>query len=692
MRAVVRARRDDALTRLRLGFTQLRRGELEQDPAQFSHAAESFEPVTKTYADWPVAWFGLGLARLNLVDNQSSLAGGAVTLFLGGSIHDAAVRIARSAEVDSEYVEGLVKLSDIALQDYHPAHLRAALLALRHVARKPVAVSPAVQLARIRIERVAGSLDSAERLAGDLLQRQPADPVTLMEVGRVSLGLGDEAGAESWFRGLALADSVTAQLYRSDLVLLLPDSILMRFDAIRGEARVDAVRRFLEVDEFGQLRSAAGRLREHYRRLDHARMAFAAPTAHYVADGVVGFRPTGHEMDERGLVWVLHGPPDDHTYLNLVGIPPNESWHYRGSDGGELLFHFIKTGDSVGFHRVSSIFDILALSKPLQATGHGDVKAMAARGEAVQTYGAGWTAQTVEEILYSRESTSPTYGRMLSQGRNGALALQNEERATGDSSMRVGETHTVHYELPLEARLDAVAVGSDSAGSWLQVAFAIPGTSLYAAPAAGPVVYPVRMRLSVMHRGTNELVTGVDTLRNFIAPAPIPPDGALLGRLPVRIPPGDYTVTVALETPSRGVQFPREDVHVAAAAGQQLDLSDLALGVRSVRLPWQTPRGDSVWINPLRQFNSGEPMQLYFEVAGIAAGARYQAALTIYRAGEQRPQLRLAFSATAAAKPDAVQRQVDIGRLKPGSYQLQVTVSTVSGQQATRRREFTVVK
>ena len=99
-----------------------------------------------------------------------------MTLFLGGSIQDAAARIARSAEVDSEYVEGLVKLSDIALQDYHPAHLRAALLALRHVARQPVAVSPTVQLARIRIERVAGSLDSAERLAGDLLQRSPPIP------------------------------------------------------------------------------------------------------------------------------------------------------------------------------------------------------------------------------------------------------------------------------------------------------------------------------------------------------------------------------------------------------------------------------------------------------------------------------------------------------------------------------------
>ena len=65
------------------------------------------------------------------------------------------------------------------------------------------------------------------------------------------------------------------------------------------------------------------------------------------------------------------------------------------------------------------------MMKPLQATGHGDLKAMAARGEAVQTYGASWTAQTVQDMLYSREAMSPTYGRMLSRGKNGALELQH---------------------------------------------------------------------------------------------------------------------------------------------------------------------------------------------------------------------------------------------------------------------------
>src|SRR5262249_2452575 len=146
------------------------------------------------------------------------------------------------------------------------------------------------------------------------------------------------------------------------------------------------------------------RLREHYHRLDHARAAFTLPTPHYVADVAIDANPIGPDFDDRGIVWILHGPPDQHTWLNLYSAPPNETWpDAAGANGNDLLFNFVRTDDSTGFHRVSSLFDILALSKPLQATGHADVRGMAAHGEAVQTYGASWTAQTVQEILYSRE-------------------------------------------------------------------------------------------------------------------------------------------------------------------------------------------------------------------------------------------------------------------------------------------------
>jgi hypothetical protein len=688
---VLRAHPRDDVERLRLGFTQLRYGELEQEHDDFREAGATFDAVTEARGDWPLAWLGRGLAQLNIVDNQSALANTVAGFFSGDPVADAASKFERCSDLDPGDSAALLTLASIALADYHPVSLRAALLALRHAAGRPVAANPAVALDRVRIERVAGSADSARALAAALLTREPDDPATLLESGRAAFIEGDDRGANDWFRGLAAADSSVVLLYRADLAGLLPDSLLRRFERSDNAGRIALLQRFLEVDEFGQPRAAAARLREHYRRLDHARIAFARPTPRYLGDMAPGFHPTGREMDERGLVWVLHGPPDDHTYLNLMGAPPNETWHYKGDDGGELLFNFIRT-DSTGYRRVSSIFDVLAMTTPLRATGQSDVKAMAARGEAVATYGASWTAQTVQEMLYSRENTSPTYAKMLSQGKRGALELQQQERITGDSSIAHGESRAVSYELPLEAQVDAVAVSRDAGGTLLHLSFAIPGTSLYAAPGTGPVVYAVRLRVSVLRQGSGEVVVAIDTLRHFVAKQAIGPEGELVGQLPIHVPPGDYSVRAVVETPGRGVVVPRQVVRVAADDGTALDLSDVALGTRSVPLPWRTGRGDTVWANPLRTFHRTEAMQLYFEVAGVASGTKYHAFLAVYRKGADKPAIRLGFAPTASSAPDVVQRDVDISGLGPGDYRMEVAVTTADGARATRQREFTVLK
>lgn len=686
--AAVKAHSSDAMSLVRLGFVQLRRGEVVAERGRFSNAEGNFDRAAALHPDWPIAFAGRGLAQLNLADNET-VARVLVPSFISGDpVGDAAADFAHSGELDSLYTEGLLQVADIALRYRHSAQLRAALLALRQVAARPVSRNADVRLARVRIELVIGLPDSAAAVVTKLLAEEPDNPAVLMEAGRAALIRHDPRGAETWYRGLALADSAVARYYRADLVLVLPDSAVRRFDATVGEARAQVLRQLFEVDDPGSMGTAAERLAEHYRRLDRARSNFMIHTNVYCADVAIPFIPTGHEVDERGLVWVLHGPPTNRTYLNLTGGPKNESWQYRRPDGGEFLFHFVKTDDAVGYRRVASLMDILALSKPAQATGQGNMKEKTAKGEAIETYGAGWTAQTAQDILYSRENTSPTYARMLSVGKNGAAALQAAERATGDSSIAHGETATLSYELPLEAQVDALAIGTE--GTTLQVAFGIPGSSLYAPPTDGQVVYPVRMRVRVV-RGA-EVVTNVDTLRNFVARQPVPDDGVLFGRLPLHVAPGEYQVFVALETAARGVVLAPQLVRIASATSATIDLSDLALGARSVRLPWRTAAGDTAWVNPMHEFKSREPMQLYFEVVGVPAGGAYKASLAIFRSGDPRPQVQLGFNATAAGSPDAVHREIDLGKLGAGSYQLQVTVSTATGQTAVRRREFTVVK
>ena len=378
----------------------------------------------------------------------------------------------------------------------------------------------------------------------------------------------------------------------------------------------------------------------------------------------------------------------------MTGIPPNESWVYH-RPAGDLLFNFAQPDSAQGFRMYESLLDIVGLGTAAQRTGQGDVGGMLAKGNALTTYGAGWTAQAAQEMLYSRQKLSPMYARMLTGGAEGAREMQLAERAAGRKSIAIGlqsDSWKFGYELPMAADIDVVAVGSDSGGSELQVVFAIPGSSLYARPTTGMVIYPIRMRVAVRN-ANGDVIKAVDTLRNFGSAAPIAETGNLLGRLPVHVPPGTYMVRVALETESRGlVTKPAGSCTSRHSPSGAIELSDLALGCPDGAAAVEDRRLDTAWINPLHRFKVSEPMQLFFEVGGLAAGAGYKVQYAVLKPGRADPLIQFGGSAVAAEVPDRVHREIDLGKVGTGDFILQVTVSTPAGAKAVRQRRFTIIK
>lgn len=687
-----RKHRDDAVLHLRLGLVGLRIAQITGGASHFRDAEGEFEWTTQLQPQWPLGWYALGTAELAEADADPPALR---TLFralghdvFGPAAHD----LARSAEVDSTFVGGLVDFGDDALQRGIGSHLAAALTAARQVASVPAGRNPSVLLLRGRVEREVGDVDSAIAMFQSLVSRDRHDATALLELARTMLAAGRIGGVDPWYGGLAVAESAALAMYRFDLSLVMSDSALGAFDAATGPGRVTVAKNFWDSRDPDALNGSAERLREHYRRLAYAHRHYALVPPGHRYDSLRAFTSTGSRFDDRGRIYVRHGDPDERTALALAGLPPNESWLYHRPHG-DLLFNFAEPDSAQGYRMYESLLDIVGLGTAATRTGQGNVRARLEGGTAMETYGAAWTAQAAEELLYSRQKLSPLYGRMLSAGVKAATVTQQAERTAGRKSIDLGlqtDSWKLSYELPLAADVDVVAVGSDAAGPEVQVAFAIPGTSLYAPPSSGAVVYSIRMRIAVSTRG-GELINSVDTLRNFSAAKALQATDHLLGRLPIHVPPGDYIVRVALETESRGLVTRPQAVHVAALTAPGLALSDLALGARSVPLPWQTARADTAWVNPLQQFKAGEPMQLFFEVGGVAPGAAYRAELSVMRSGHQDAQLRLGFNVVAGGTPDEIRREVDIGRLGSGTYVLQVAVSTAAGR-AVRRREFVVTR
>lgn len=711
-----------ALLHLRLGFISLRLGEVV-GRASYDSAASEFTWAGELKPKWPYSWFGLGLAELGVGDAGNSFVRGLQTMLGKDALTRAANDFARSAEVDSSFVEGLVELSNTALRQRINARMDVALAALRRAARSPVARQPEILLARGRVEREVGDPDSSLVALSILLEAEPKNAVAMLELARTRFAVGRLDGADPWYRGLASGDKDAVAMYRRDLSFIMDDSLLRAFDRAKAEARVAQVRKFWDTRDRDELHRPGERLREHYRRLDYAARNFRLVSVNRQYNIEERYRSTQVEYDDRGVIWIRQGPPDNRRPYNIPGLEPNETWVYH-RESADLIFHFVARNDVQDYRLVPSIFDVIGFSASVQLEGRviaqggtqgaSSISSILPGGRTagnsdsmMQVVRDSRLAAATEAILRSREGINPIYGRLLTAGRGGRSALVAEERDIGQKSIATGtktDAWPLRFAAPLKAKLDVLAVGADSAGPQLQVVFGIPGNALTPIRVAGGIAYPIRLRASVLSLdGT--VVAAVDTSPSLVVASPVPAREYLLKRLAIRVPPGVFTVRVSLETEENaGLVSHRDTVRVASPLGPALGLSDLALGSRSVHLTWPTARGDTAWFNPLDSFHAREPLQLFFEVAGLPPRSSYHVDLEIRRPaggslfsklpliGRRQTFFRLSFNSTTTSSLDQVHQEIRLDQLPPGAYLLVVTVSSESGGKVNRQRELTVIK
>jgi GWxTD domain-containing protein len=690
--AEARRQRDDAMLHLRLGFIAMRLGDVTGQSDHYGDAKTEFDWARELRADWPYPWFGAGLASLKRSSAQSPFLVNLIALYGGNAFGEAGDDLVESARRKPAFPQGLIDVADLVLAEGREQPLVAVLAAFRRAAGTPAAESPGAMLARAAIEDDVGQPDSALAIVDRLLTRDPDNAGALLQRARTLFGSGRATGAADWFRGLALGDSAVWVQYRGDVAMVVPDSTLRALDHDTPAERAGRMRRFWAARD--TLSGGADRLAEHYRRLTYALQHFAL-TWH--GDP----RNAAASLDDRGVVYVRQGPPDEEITLDISGVPPNASWRYR-EPGGDLVLHFLARNSHAPYRLVPSVLDILAASGQARI-GHIDTMEQGR----IETYGAGLIAQTAQALLESRESISPIYGRMLAQGIGGARKLQAEERAAG----RHADTVALHtdrwrmgYELALHADVQMLDGGTHHGRSTVQVAVAIPGASLVPRREGRQWVYVVRTRIAIMHADGSSAAL-IDTTRGFLAPQWIAPDGQLLETIAVPVPPGRYTVVAAIESAGRGLIVPRRTIEVAALTGNRPALSDLALGTRSVPLWWLSDPGDTTWIDPATTFHRDDPVELGFQVGGMPPGAHYHAELTIVRVSSHdvaaalaqpalrgQDMLRLGFDHTAPGGVVDSHRQLSLEKLKAGDYILEVAITTPAGGRAVRRRHFLIVK
>jgi GWxTD domain-containing protein len=684
---LAKADRNNTLIHLKLGFLSLRVGELGGQ-AHYDDAASEFQWAIDLQPTWPYAWYGMGLAEYGVGDSQVSFVTGLKTMLGKDALTRSAMAFAKSAEVDPSFVRGLVELSNTALRQRVNIKLGVALDALRRAAPTPAAQDPQVLLARGRVEREVGDGDSALAAFRGYLDRGVSRSLGQLEIARTLFLLGRFDGTQPYFEGAASDDPATVAGYRGDLATIATDSVLKEFDLTTGAQRAAYLKQFWTERDRTELRSDGERLREHYRRMFYARKNFQLTSLNRHYDIVERYRSGSRDFDDRGIIYVRHGEPTTRATYAAPGLEPNESWRYTRPEG-DLLFHFVAREDVQDFKLVESLFDVLGFSQEIVL--RGDKAA---------------DNPVAEQLIFSREQLSPIYQRLQNAGRIGSGQFQAEERRMGQSSIALG-TRTDSYELrfakDLKTRTEVLAVGRDSSGTLVQIAYAISGKGLEPVMVTRGFLYSVRVRFSATDR-TGRVVASLDTTRHFVAPEPVPDDEHLVGRVAVPVPPGRFDYRLAIQQGEEaGVVLPRDTVRVGGPTSAGLGLSDLVLGSRRTNLAWRRSEQDTVLFNPLQTFRRDEEMQLYYEVQGLQAGSSYEVRLAVRKQGGGGGLFRkvfggggaaisLKFDTKATALRESAHRGLKLEKLKPGMYVLELTVTDAGGHRDRRLRPFQVVE
>jgi GWxTD domain-containing protein len=683
-----KADRNNGLMHLKLGFLSLRLGDLGGQ-AHYDDAASEFQWAIDLQPSWPYAWYGMGLAEYGVGDSQVSFVTGLKTMLGKDALTRSAVAFAKSAEMDPAFVHGLVDLANTALRQRVNIKLGVALEALRRSAATTAGSDPQVLLARGRVEREVGDGDSALTAFNAYLQHGPNRSLGLLEVARTMFLLGRFDGMTPYFEGAASDDSTAVAGYRADLATIASDSVLGEFDQQQGPRRAAYLRSFWAQRDRVELRTDGERLREHYRRLFYARKNFQLTSNNRHYDIVERYRSGSRDFDDRGVIYIRHGEPSSRATYAAPGLEPNESWRYSRTDG-DLLFHFIAREDVQDFKLVESLFDVLGFGNAVRLQD--------------QTNTASDNA-IAEQLMLSREQLSPIYRRLQGAGRGSTGRYQNQERRVGQESIALGTTsdsYELRFPSELKSRSEVLAVGRDSSGHQVQIAYAISGSSLEPVTVTRGFLYSIRLRfVATNQRG--QVVATLDTTRHFVAPQRVPPNEHLVGRVNTTVPEGPLEYRLAIQQGDEaGITLPRDSVRVGAVNSSSLGLSDLVLGSRSANLTWRRTPDDTVIFNPLRTYKRSEEMELYYEIEGLRP-APYTVELEVRKKGSGGgifkkifggggAAIRLKFDQQATSSSVSTHRSLKLDRLKPGNYVLAVMVVDSDGRRDQRFREFQVVE
>lgn len=355
--------------------------------------------------------------------------------------------------------------------------------------------------------------------------------------------------------------------------------------------------------------SINARLTEHYRRFEVAEQ-------HYVFDGIRSrfnnpdklsyfsfpeIYDLNHEFNDKGLIYLRHGPPDDTAFNVGQNSVPNESWRYfKTPQYAEMTFHFVVDNNATANNwRLTPIL-------------------------------------TDPDMLEARLQWGPVYHRLLNAQPNEIMSYESEMANETTKSVEVGfntDRHSWGKAIaPLETPFNFVTFREPSGATLLELYYGI-GLAQFGNEAAAGVT--IEKGFALQNREWQEVHRLDRQSKLHDSQQAQVAHGMFLDVFRYTAAPDSYHVSFYARqtnvTPNRlgGFNF---SARVPDYSSTQLMLSDLLLAFAvepATSNDLFTRHGLQLAPNPHRNFDRQKPVSLYFEIYNLALDKSNKAAFTI---------------------------------------------------------------
>ncbi|MFN2419870.1 MAG: GWxTD domain-containing protein [Gemmatimonadota bacterium] len=645
------------------GYRLLAQVEDPSDETPLEAAKAAFERAVEGDPRSALAWNGRGIYELIKDEGWLVLLESLKKLFNRDHISMAIKAFERALETDPQFHAARYNLALAYRQARGEENLRKAVAQLERLVEEAPATGNA-PLLLVLTYRDLGDREAMEQSLESMPENEafPRSSQRLLLAFALINGERPAEGAEAYWEGIdAIASDQEAKLFWHDI---RPVATLQE-DGEFATLSVDQQKAFLR--EYWQRLAdqafvpVSERLSEHYRRLDHAYRNFRIdlPERRHYSTIAAYVPPWQTGFDDRGVIYLRHGPPDDEATYAGPEVERNLSWMYERPGDDPLVFHFVSDEDVGDYKLVKQLSDAVIQSSANKMTGTTTLQQRAEcsinrRCDAYDARTLAADARSMQVLYSSRGHLDPLYDR-VAMGLDPQLL--DEERSELAQDIEVA-TKTSSFRPPEESlRYPVRAVSFRNPGGRNAVAFyyALPASQvdvLSLPDGRSAVDYRHQLRIEPLQGG--EPIRDEEETRLVAGSIPREP-GVLLPRVRwVDLSPGQYQFGLRLTDMSSGRSgLTQGDVMVdAATAGLSLSGIVLATGVTPAQgtndpfVRWGRWR---VVPLPSHMFRRSQPVYVYYEAYGLAmdesGAARYRTTYTLESGNPDRNVVARFFSA-----------------------------------------------